>query len=65
MLYNQNVDKYKILEVDIMAKFSYQPKGVCSVQIDFEVEDGVVRNVHTLTLSKEQAVSMKNWWSEF
>ena len=29
-----------------MAKFSYQPKGVCSVQIDFEVEDGVVRNVH-------------------
>ena len=46
MLYNQNVDKYKILEVDIMAKFSYQPKGVCSVQIDFEVEDGVVRNVH-------------------
>ena len=41
MLYNQNVDKYKILEVDIMAKFSYQPKGVCSVQIDFEVEDGL------------------------
>ena len=29
-----------------MAKFSYQPKGVCSVQIDFEVEDGVVKNVH-------------------
>ena len=29
-----------------MAKFSYQPKGVCSVQIDFEVEDGIVRNVH-------------------
>ena len=39
MLYNQNVDKYKILEVDIMAKFSYQPKGVCSVQIDFEVAE--------------------------
>ena len=32
-----------------MAKFSYQPKGVCSVQIDFEVEDGGVRNVHADT----------------
>lgn len=29
-----------------MAKFTYQPQGVCSAQIDFEVEDGIVRNVH-------------------
>lgn len=28
-----------------MAKFTYQPQGVCSAQIDFEVEDGIVRNV--------------------
>ena len=28
-----------------MAKFTYQPQGVCSSQIDFEVEDGIVRNV--------------------
>ncbi len=49
MLYNQNVDKYKILEVDIMAKFSYQPKGVCSVQIDFE---GRRRNCQKCTLYK-------------
>ena len=28
-----------------MAKFTYTPQGVCSAQIDFEVEDGVVHNV--------------------
>ena len=28
-----------------MAKFTYEPQGVCSVRIDFEVEDGIVRNV--------------------
>lgn len=28
-----------------MAKYTYQPQGVCSVQIDFEVEDNVVKNV--------------------
>lgn len=28
-----------------MAKFTYQPQGVCSSQIDFEVEDGIVKNV--------------------
>ena len=26
-------------------KYSYKPSGVCSVQIDFEIEDNVVRNV--------------------
>lgn len=28
-----------------MAKYTYEPQGVCSVRIDFEVEDGIVRNV--------------------
>lgn len=28
-----------------MAKFSYTPTGVCSAQIDFEIEDGIVHNV--------------------
>lgn len=28
-----------------MAKYSYRPSGVCSVQIDFEINDGVVHNV--------------------
>lgn len=28
-----------------MAKYTYEPSGVCSVQIDFEVEDGIVKNV--------------------
>lgn len=28
-----------------MAKFTYQPHGVCSAQIDFEVENGIVSNV--------------------
>ena len=28
-----------------MAKFTYQPQGVCSVQIDFEVENDIVSNV--------------------
>ncbi len=28
-----------------MAKFTYQPHGVCSAQIDFEIEDGIVKNV--------------------
>ena len=26
-------------------KYSYTPKGVCSVQIDFEIEDNIVKNV--------------------
>lgn len=29
-----------------MAKYSYEPHGVCSVRIDFEIEGGVVHNVH-------------------
>ncbi|SDA17669.1 uncharacterized protein TIGR03905 [Ruminococcus sp. YE71] len=28
-----------------MAKFSYTPHGVCSKQINFEIEDGIVKNV--------------------
>lgn len=28
-----------------MAKFSFTPSGVCSAQIDFEIEDGIVHNV--------------------
>lgn len=28
-----------------MAKFSFTPQGVCSVQIDFEIEDGILKNV--------------------
>ena len=28
-----------------MARFTYTPHGVCSAKIDFEVEDGKVKNV--------------------
>jgi uncharacterized protein (TIGR03905 family) len=28
-----------------MAKYSYTPRGVCSAKIDFEIEDGIVKNV--------------------
>ncbi len=28
-----------------MAKYSYTPTGVCSVQIDFEIEDNKVKNI--------------------
>ena len=28
-----------------MAKFSYTPSGVCSVNIEFEIEDDIVTNV--------------------
>lgn len=28
-----------------MAKYSYTPSGVCSVKIDFEVEDDIVKNI--------------------
>ena len=28
-----------------MGKFSYEPSGVCSALITFEVDDGIVRNV--------------------
>lgn len=28
-----------------MGKYSYEPRGVCSVRIDFELDNGVVRNV--------------------
>lgn len=32
-----------------MAKFSYRTKGVCSRSIEFEVEDGIVRNVQFIS----------------
>ena len=28
-----------------MAKFSYTPRNVCSAKIEFEIEDGLVKNV--------------------
>lgn len=28
-----------------MARYSFEPQGVCSVKIDFEVEEGIVKNV--------------------
>ena len=28
-----------------MPKFTYTPKNVCSSKIDFEIEDGIVKNV--------------------
>jgi len=28
-----------------MSQFTYTPRGVCSAKIDFEIEDGIVRNV--------------------
>lgn len=28
-----------------MAAFTYSPKGVCSMKISFETEDGIVKNV--------------------
>ena len=28
-----------------MAKYTYTPSGVCSRQINFEVEDGILKNV--------------------
>lgn len=30
---------------DIMRKFTYTPKGVCSAQIDFEIDGDIVKNV--------------------
>lgn len=28
-----------------MAKFSYEPSGVCSSLIEFEIEDGIIKDV--------------------
>lgn len=28
-----------------MAQFTYTPHGVCSAKIDFELEDGIVKNI--------------------
>ena len=28
-----------------MAKYNYKPKGVCSSNIEFEIEDGIVKNI--------------------
>ena len=28
-----------------MSKFTFTPRGVCSSKIDFEIEDGILRNV--------------------
>ena len=29
-------------------KYTYIPQGVCSTKVDFEIEDGVVKNVSFL-----------------
>ena len=29
-----------------MAHYSYTPNGVCSVKIDFDIDNGIVRNIH-------------------
>ena len=29
-------------------QYSYRPRGVCSQEMDFEIEDGVVRNLRVL-----------------
>ena len=29
-----------------MNKFTFTPRGVCSSQIDFEIENGILHNVH-------------------
>lgn len=31
-----------------MSKFTYQPQGVCSSQINFEVEEGIVKEVEVV-----------------
>ena len=31
--------------IDFMSKFSFTPRGVCSSQIDFEIENGIVKNI--------------------
>lgn len=31
--------------LDSMSKFTYTPKGVCSAQIDFEIDGDIVKNV--------------------
>ena len=28
-----------------MAKYTYKPKGVCAAEINFEIENGIVKNV--------------------
>ncbi len=28
-----------------MASYTYKPRGVCSVQIDFEIDNGIVHNI--------------------
>jgi len=29
-----------------MARYTYSPKGVCSVEISFDLENGIVKDVH-------------------
>ncbi len=29
-----------------MEKFTYTPRGVCSAKIEFEIDDGIVKNVN-------------------
>lgn len=29
-----------------MAKYTYTPRGVCSVEISFDIDNGIVKNVH-------------------
>ena len=29
-----------------MAHYSYTPNGVCSVKIEFDIDNGIVRNIH-------------------
>lgn len=30
---------------ELCMKYSFTPRGVCSAQIDFEIEDGIIKNV--------------------
>lgn len=48
MVYNKqriSVNSPKKGYVIIMAKFTFTPRGVCSAQIDFEIDDGKVHNI--------------------
>ena len=34
------------MEVTFMARYTFTPRGVCSVEIAFDIENGIVKNVN-------------------
>ena len=42
--------------------YTYQPKGVCSRQMTFDIEDGVIRSVDIVGGAAATSRASPAWW---